>query len=1047
MAALSPEQLACWFLEQLSAGRPLGTVSAGVRLTGSLDEEVLREALATVVRRHRVLHTSFREGPDGEPMAAAGTTTPEFVITDLTGTPPVDLAARAEQAATDFAVRRFDLASGTLVRANLIKLGDTESVLLLCIHRIAADETSIGPLLGELAATYAGAEPTDAPIPAWTPLPGDEHARRVEYWATRVHPPVDLPADRPRPTGPAGRAAVESRLLTRAVTAGLGQFGADPAVPVLAGLLTVLARYTGRTDQTVGVPPRSAGGPVDLVPFRIDLTDELSFADLVRRTEQTWREVAAHALPVTALTNAGPRDLSRHPLFPVAMTVIDAGECDRWPSHMEARVTAGPAVATPYDIRLTVVTGQDAVEVSVAYQNALFDQTRMVRLLDNLEMLLAAAIADPARAPWALPMIPTAERDRLLFGWQGEAVPAGPELIHQQFRRRAQADPDALAARMDGKDLTYGDLDRRSDTLARRLRALGVGKEEIVALALNRGLESFVAMIGVFKAGAAFVVLDPAHPANRLEFVVADTAARVVLTTSGLRPALPDFAGRSVLCLDTDLPDTGPDTGLAEWADHDSLAYVLYTSGSTGRPKGVMIEHGQLLHYPLWLSRVFDLGPGDRMLQHMALSFDFSEGEMFAALISGAAMVIIPEAQRASAQAMADLMRAERVTYIGGPPPLLAKLPADGLPGLRYFLTGGDLLHGDLVTRWISANRRFVNAYGPTEAAIGCVYYECERREWTVPPPIGRGMPNRYLYIVDPWDNLAPVGVPGEILIGGAGVGRGYLNRPELTAEKFTPDPFRPHGRVYRTGDIGVWGEDGQIRFIGRIDTQIKLNGTRIEVEEIEAVLLGHPNVSEAVVTARRGSTGREQLVAHLVADGPAPPRDELRRYLAGELPAYMVPSQFFWLDAMPLTTAGKVDRTALPDSAEPRRPDTAGHVWQTAVERQLATVFAEVLGLDRIGPHDDFFDLGGDSHAVLRAVSRLRRVFGPVITVAGFCATPTVAALAATASHPDQPATPPPGAVTGAQSPWVWLEEIESLSEEEVATMFDAPGNQGGSP
>ncbi|MPY95574.1 MAG: amino acid adenylation domain-containing protein, partial [Acidimicrobiia bacterium] len=579
------------------------------------------------------------------------------------------------------------------------------------------------------------------------------------------------------------------------------------------------------------------------------------------------------------------------------------------------------------------------------------------------------------------------------------------EPVHVVIAEQALRDPAAVAATFEGEQMSYGTLDRRAGRLARRLRALGVGHQDVVAVSLDRGLDAIVALVGVLKAGAAFAVVDPTIPTRRQQFILGDTATGVVVTRSDLLASLPEPEGWAPLCLDTDPSlaasvDTADADVIDEWATGDSLAYVLYTSGTTGTPKGVLIEHRALMLFLASFTQQFELGPHDRLLQYASLVFDLSEAEIFAALTNGATLVLGSADTLLSPEALATLIRDEQVTYVGAPPAMLELLEAGPYPELRGVLGAGEAFSGELVNRWNVDGRRFYNGYGPTETAIGCVAYECERVEWRSSPPIGTPLPHRRLYVVDRWGAIAPTGVPGELLIGGdEGVARGYLNQPALTAERFVPDPFRPDApdaRVYRSGDLVRWSHDGQLEFIGRIDNQVKLRGLRIELEEIEAVLAAHPDVGRAVVALREDTPGKPQIVAYVVAQRPGVAVADLRTHVGSELPAYMIPSAWVFLDAVPLSIAGKVDRRALP-VPEVVTTDQVTLAPRTPTEAIVASAFAGVLGLDAVGATDSFFELGGTSLQAIRLASGLSDVFQVGVTVRSVYGAPTVDALATT--------------------------------------------------
>jgi amino acid adenylation domain-containing protein len=996
-----------WFTARLHPQAPLGNAAVSVELTGPLQPAALAGAIASLVDDHPELRWSVAETAGGVPVATVSAEPIPLHFADVT---PDGLP---EAIARHIGVPVPPDGPDGLLRAHLFSLGGRRHVLTMLTHRIAADELRLETLVAEVAARYA-----DAPLPPPAPAPVLPSGAVV----TRL----ELPGDRPRPAANSFRAGqVTAELPARH----------DPDVVVTA-FLAVLARYSGQTGFSAGI--RRDGR---LRAVTVELPDTVAFTELVRL--------------VTAATDAGTDpdtptpgrpDPNRHPRFDVIADVtgqdpVTAG----WPADLTARRVEHPPAALAADLRLAV----RGTAIALSYAQDLFDPPRMHRLLGHLRVLLDAigAGADPPLPD--LPLLTVPEREDLLRHWQGVTMPYDRRPVHHQIVEQARRQPDRTAAKLGDDELTYGELDRRSDDLARYLASTGVGQEEIVGVALTRGLDVFVALLGVLKAGAAFVVLDPTHPANRLEYMLHDASVNVLLTRSALLGAMPDGPWRTVaLDGDRELIESAaaahPDP-VDDRSGHDTLAYVLYTSGSTGRPKGVLIEHGALSNFLRWLSWVFDLGPGSRMAQHMTLVFDFAQGEIFTALSSGATMVLVPDAQRTSPDAIGALLAAERINYLGGPPAVLSRIPDGDYPDLRYVLAGGEAFPGDLVNRWAQPPRRFVNGYGPTEAAVGCIYYDCPPIGWVGTPPIGRAMPNRTAYVVDRWDRLAPIGTQGEILTGAAGLARGYLNQPELTADRFIDDPVQP-GRVYRTGDLGVWTEDGQIQFLGRIDTQVKLNGLRIELEEIESVLAGHAGVKEAAVALRHDTTGAARLVGFVVPaepGGAAPSADELRSHLAADLPTYMVPGQFVVLDALPLTTVGKVDRKVLPAGAGSAGA-SAFVPPRTPLERVVADEFAQVLSVT-VGVDDDFFAAGGDQAGALRLLARIRSATGAGPSVAQFLAEPTVTAVTAvlTGTAPAPSSAPWPSPSSSPPSPpsdvdeLALLAEIEALSDEEIERLL----------
>jgi amino acid adenylation domain-containing protein len=830
---------------------------------------------------------------------------------------------------------------------------------------------------------------------------------------------LELPADRTRPrTTLHGTDFIEvdfDPALVRDLRTFADERGASLFVVLTAALNVVLARYSGQHDIPVGVTMLGRTDPdleyvlgifVNMVVLRSDLSGDPTFGELSDRVGDAVLDLFDHQdTPFEKVVErvAPIREPGRNPLFQVAVQVLTSANSGGGLELGELGVEGLGIglISAMFDLNLNFFETDDGLRANLAFATELFDRWRIENLLGHLEQVLRAGIADPGLALSQLPLMSAAERDRVLRAGQGESHVDPEEPVHVTVAAVAAAQPDTTAAVCKGVELSYRDLDHRAEQLARHINNLGVGHEQIVAIAMDRDLDTLIAMLAVWKAGAAFTMLDPRHPAARLEFMLRDTSAPLLITRATFAPALPVGEWRTLL-LDQEqttidaIPVTDP---LPAVSTRDSLAYVLYTSGSTGHPKGVLIEHRALRCFTEAYRRTFDFGPGDRLLQLPALTFDMSEGEIWTALTYGATLVQVSPAEGESPEALAALMRDQRVTYAGLTPPMLSLVEAGPYPDLKYVMGGADALPAELVNKWNLPGRRFVNLYGPTEAAVACTEYECEHTTWQSSPPIGWPEYNRLLYVVDPNGHLVPQGVPGELLIGGdEGLARGYLNQPELTAEKFVPDPFRAHGLVYRSGDLVRWTENWQIDFLGRIDNQIKLRGLRIELGEIESALLAHPGVRMAVVLAHTDPRGDKQLVGYYTPreNTPAEPV-ELRAYLATVLPEYMVPTAWVRMAEFPLTGARKVDRRALPapdfgaDGTD--RPIVAP---STPMEQAVAEIFAHVLSADRVGADTNFFEVGGNSLQAMRAVSRINKAFGIRVNVRLLYGSKSVSAIAA---------------------------------------------------
>ncbi len=1028
------EQL--WFLEELSGRLPTYNLPVLHHIRGQLDVAAFRRALAHVVSRHDVLRAAFGV-VGGTPCQWIAETVPVSVpVDDLSGLADDARAVAIERMTHAEAATPFNLEAGPPFRFRLARLASDEYVFSMVIHHIVADVWCFGVLYAELAEAYH-ALTSGHPLPSARPRAryADFVARqrRLElepglmYWQKQLSglPVLDLPADRPRPPL-AGHAGHTLRTeFPQSLLAGLRARARSEGVSLFALLATatgvVLARYTGQEDIAVGttMPGRAqpefeqlVGSFVNMVVVRIDLSGDPAMRDLLRRVHKVALEARDHQdvpFPAVVQRLIVERDPSRNPLFQVGVQVLSAGAGTSELVLPGLSVSAVPCDngRSRFDAGFSFAESADQLSLSLEYSTELFDQWRMEQLIEHVAHVMQVVAQDPLVRFSELSVLSAAERARLLKAGTGAACEAPKGTLHGLVSERAAASPDSVAAAFEGQTLTYGELERRSGRLARRLRALGTRHQDIVAVALPRSPDVLVAFLGILKAGAAFVFVDTDHPVGRIGFILDDTETAIVLTRSALLGALPDSPGRRVVCMDGEEQDAAeftPETmepvpERMERASGDSLAYVVYTSGSTGKPKGVLVEHRAVLLAVTSFAAQFGFGRDHRVLQGASLTFDMSVMEIFSALTSGAALVMAGQETLLSPDAMRDLLRQERVTFVVTSPALLSALEPTPYPDLRQIVVGGEASTAELINKWNLPGRAIVNGYGPTEAAICCTLYECEKVTWKAAPPLGGPMPLRRFYVVDRWGDLAPVGVPGELLIGGdEGLARGYLNRPDLTAERFPADPFRREGRVYRSGDLVRWTPGGQVEFVGRLDSQVKMRGLRIELEEIEAALATHPQVAQAAV-ALRESPGAGKFLAGYVtpAGAEAPAAASLRAHLMSVLPAYMVPTAWTVLGAMPLSPAGKIRRGALP---APRLGPAEGREFVTPsgpAQTRVASAFAEVLGrpAELISVDDDFFELGGNSLQAMRVVDRVNRAFGINIGVRAVYAAPTVGDVA----------------------------------------------------
>ncbi|MFD5514911.1 amino acid adenylation domain-containing protein [Streptomyces sp. NPDC127066] len=1008
-----------WFLDKWAPGQAVYNSPLGLRLSGELDHEKLIAALTRVVARHESLRTRYSE-EHGVPHQVIDPA-PDRVdipLTDLSGRPDAEEEARA--LAYEVATGGFDLASGPLLRARLIRLAPAEHLLVLCIHHIATDGWSTGILVAELTACYAaavaGTEPELPQLPvqyadfaAWERERASAEAteRLLAYWRERLAdlPALDLPTDRPRPAEQSFRGATTVLRLPDGLRTRLTELARAEQATLLSVLLAafnaLLTRYTGAKDVVVGSVfsgrdhadiERLIGFFANTLVLRTDTSGDPAFRELIARTRETVLGAHLHqGLGFDQLVRElhPERDASRNPLFQVSFTLQNATAGSGQAGAL--RVVHEPVEqgTARFDlaVQVTEVPGE-GLDLWAEYATDLFDADRIEQLLAQYAAVLDQVCADPAVPLSRFDLLGPDQRALALCHSTGPTAPGGRgRLLHQLFEERAAADPDAPACLFEGTTVSYGELDARADRLARRL----TDADGIVGVLLPRGPDLPAALLGVLKAGAAYLPLDPGYPADRIAWMLQDAGCRTVVTVRDVAGLLP--ADVSPVLLDAeDAAGAGGTDGhtSAPVIDPASAAYVIYTSGSTGRPKGVVVEHRQIVEFLLAIVETFRLGPGDRVLQFANPAFDVSVFDFFSALTSGAALVQAPVEVLHDLGRLAALMRTEAVTVTDLPPSILAELDADAFPDLRALFVGLEPYPGDLVNRWNIPGREFHNAYGPTEATVACIDHLVPGA-LDGPPPIGLPLAGYRAYVVDEQGDLAPVGVPGELYIGGTGVARGYLGRPGLTAEKFLPDPFGPPGsRVYRTGDLAIRRADGVLTFHGRVDRQLKLRGLRIEPGEIEAALTEQPGIKQALVTLRDGA-----LVAHLVtADGTAPDTTALRAALSTLLPPGLIPSAFVALDSFPLNANGKIDHARLPDPDRPSAAERTGP--RTPTETRLAEIWSEILGTTDLGVHDDFFALGGNSLRITQITSRVRDAFGVSLELRAFFRASTIAGLAA---------------------------------------------------
>ncbi|MCT9078846.1 non-ribosomal peptide synthetase [Streptomyces fulvoviolaceus] len=1017
---LSSAQRRLWFLDRLEGPSAAYVIPLAVRLTGGpLDAGALRAALADIVDRHEILRTVYPDA-DGLPrQRLLGTWRPELHVVDLLD--ESELPGRMAQLAAE----GFRLVDEVPFRAHLLALGPEDHVLLLTLHHIAADGWSLDPLVRDLATAYRAR--LEEREPDWAPLPlqyadycvwqdeVSDHDRHLEHWLETLAGLPDelpLPADRPRPpraTHTGGDIPVRLDAdLHRRLRALAGESGTTVFMAVQAGLAALLTRLGAGTDIPLGTPVAGradealddlVGCFLNTLVLRTDTSGDPTFRELLDRVRETDLAAYAHQdLPFEHLVDAlnPPRSLARHPLFQVMLAFRpSAGPRLDFPG-LHARALPVETGATKVDLtfnlgELRAPDGSpDGIEGILQYSADLFDRRTAEDLAARLELLLRAAVDDPDKAVGALDILTSDERHHLLVEFNDTARDVPDTTFPRMFEQRAVETPDAVAVSDADSVLTYCQLDERSARLARALTSYGAGPGRFVAFSLPRSVDIAVAVLAVLKAGAAYVPLDPEHPAERTAHLLADAEPVCLIT----REPLPV----DCLVVSPDATPVDPDAPLPEARPADP-AYLIYTSGTTGRPKGVVVEHRNLTTY---VARCVEAYPSLRgtSLLHATMSFDATVTTLHGALAVGG-RVHIAAFHEAGAEPLPG-----GYTFLKATPshlPLLPALPHDLSPA-EEFMLGGEALVGEALRAWRRDHPgvRLVNHYGPTELTVGCTDHRIEPGEDlpTGPVPIGRPMWNTRAYVLDARLNPVPAGVEGELYVGGDQVARGYWRRPGLTGERFVADPFGPPGaRMYRTGDLAVWRADGTLVLRGRADGQLKIRGLRIEPGEIEGVLTAHPEVTQAAVVVREDRAGVRRLVAYVVGTG-----HDLLAHAARHLPAHMVPEALVALDALPMTPNGKLDRAALPEPAVAR--ETTGRAPRTPQEATLRELFADVLGVpaDQVGAEDGFFDLGGDSITSIHLVSRALAE-GLRLTPRDVFEQRTVAALAAVAEGRPAPA------------------------------------------
>jgi len=1053
--SLSHGQQAIWFLYQMAPQSVAYNIYTTVRISSSLDLGAWHRAWLRIVERHQVLRTTYTQR-DGQPVQVVHLYQEVDVkVTDASSWSEdylkKQILAEAECP--------YNLETGPVLRVHLFTRSPEEHIQLLAMHHIAGDMWSFDILLSELRILYAAEVKTLAPssinvvensdvsnsqrdnniraLPNLTytdyvrwqteMLASSKGEQLAAYWQKQLAgelPLLDLPLDKPRPREQTYCGASHIIELDKELLQKIRQLSEAEGTSLyrilLAAFFVLLYRYTGQEDIPVGSPMAGrwsreefqgiVGYFTSPVVCRANLVGNPTFKEFLRQVSRTVSEAREHQdypFPLLVKELSPDRDISCHPLFQVSLT----SHKHRWydqaqKSPLKQEKTL--LVMSPYlieghqrgaavDLNLAIIEAGSSFQLCWQYNTDLFDISTVHRMASSYQTLLKSILTNPEERVSALPLLTQAERHQLLVEWNDNKVEYPfDKCIHQLFEEQVERWPDSEAVLFEDKQLTYRELNQRANCLAHHLRTLGVGPEVLVGICVERSLEMVVGLLGILKAGGAYVPLDPAYPPERLAFMLEDSQVGVLLTQARLVESIPKHQG-CIVCLDTDWEiierqsKENPECSFTP----ENLAYVIYTSGSTGKPKGVLVAHSGVSNLATSLIQISDVQPNSRVLQFCSLSFDGSVTELVMALLSGATMVMGTRDSLLPGPSLIQLLRDFEIATVALLPSVLAVLPANELPALRTVIAAGEACSRELVAKW-SAGRRFFNGYGPTECTVCTTMVECTDSKEA--PPIGRPLPNTQVYILDAQQQLVPIGVPGELYIGGVGVTRGYLNRPELTAERFIPHPFSNDSasRLYKTGDLARYLPDGNIEYLGRIDHQVKIRGFRIELGEIEAVLRQNPAVEDAVVIGQEYDLHDNRLVAYVVpSQEQVLSTSELRRYLKQKLPDHMVPSAFVPLEALPLTPNDKVDRRALP--APEFQPELQQSLVapRTPIEEMLTSIWADVLRIELMGVHHNFFELGGHSLLATQVISRVRDTLAVELPLRSLFEAPTIAELA----------------------------------------------------
>ena len=1036
-AQLSFAQQRLWILDRLEENSPLYNVPLAFRLSGACDIHALTRSLNEIIRRHEVLRTNFAL-IDGLPVQrVVPELTLDLPVVDLENLSDEERGFKVDMLVNAEARRPFDLLQEALLRASLFRLGLEEHLLIVVMHHIVTDGWSMGVFLRELAILYgAYSKRKPSPLPdlsiqyldfaVWQRewLQGEVLATQLAYWREQlagIPPVLELPADRPRPPLQSYRGALHPVTIPRPLSDGLKSVGRREGATLFMTLLTaftaLLHRYTGQEDIVVGSPIANRnrveiegliGFFANTLVLRADLSENPSFPELLKRIRKTCLEAYSHQdLPFEKLVEElqPERSLSHGPLFQVMFVLQNSPGMMKKLGELQINRLDLRTGSAKFDLTLNLKEGAEGVNGWFEYSTDLFDAATIERMAGQFRTLLEGIVAEPDVHLSDLPLLTGAERHQLLVEWNDTKIDYPRACIHEIFEAQAERTPEAVAVVFEDQQLTYQELDERANRLAHYLIKLGVGPEVIVGICVERSLEMIEGLLGILKAGGAYLPLDPAYPKERVAFMLVDSKALILVTQENLRDKLPE-TGVVTICIDRNyaaiasiLPENPVSVSLSAQPQPHNLAYVIYTSGSTGKPKGVQVPHVCAVNFLASMSRTPGLSDRDVLVAVTTISFDISVLELFLPLSVGAMILLVGREAASDGTRVMAALAASGGTVLQATPVTWRLLIAAGWHGAEGFkaLCGGEPFPRDLLDELLRRKVRVWNMYGPTESTVwsSC----CELTDSLTTISIGRPIANTRIYILDPNLQPVPVGVSGELYIGGDGVTRGYLYRPEQTRENFISDPFtgEPDVRIYKTGDLARYLPDGRIEVLGRIDHQVKIRGYRIELGEIEVVLASHTEISACVVVVQEKSGGDKALTAFVVQKKRTGLSvGSLRHWLGDKLPFYMIPERFFMVPALPLTPNGKIDRKALEKSEEGELAASTDFVpARDDLESKLVEIWQAVLKRNRIGVHDNFFDLGGHSLQAIRLTGEIEKQLNHKLPITALFQSPTIELLA----------------------------------------------------